>query len=113
VSDVWQWKDKLVHSVKTDGLVDPALIEVHGEQPVTKTGVELPSFGNRYYPTMVRLWIAGRMRDNEPDDVTLLAEDARLIGHALLEAADIAEATDKLDSAACGHWVPCSCGGAA
>ncbi len=110
----WTWENETIQEGTVETVVpgDGPYLEVVSEVPLTKAGERLPRCGNRYYPTMVRVWWGEwRDTDGEPEKLThlLLAEDARTIGAALIKAAGAAESTDAQDTDPCGHWHPCEC----
>ena len=106
------WDDETIGRFEWSDLgLDPRHVEVRAEVPISRTYGRLPRKGNRYWPTMVRVDL-GFVRDGEPMTSTLLPDDARTFAAALISAAELADATDKPDSDACGHWAPCSCGAA-
>lgn len=108
MSRPWQWNDETLWSATLSATGGEMRVDVVSEVPVTKEGDRLPRYGNRYYPTMVRLG-TGYRRDGEELTTLLVVEDARAIGQALIHAADLADETDAPDTDPCGHWHPCSC----
>ena len=78
---------------------ESALIQVRPEVPME--GPErLPRRGNRYFATDVDVTVSA-------EDFTLTPAEARQMGQELIKAADAADAIDKADTDACGHWWPC------
>jgi hypothetical protein len=105
----WTWTTETIAEVPVETMVERVSIRVLSEIPMTQNGGVLPRKGNRYYPTMVELWLGWHHTDGSPETNTMLIEDARAIGRALLDAADKAEAVDRPDMDVCGHWAPCNC----
>lgn len=104
----WSWSSETIQEFDSGGAADNARIRVVSEVPQRKDGTPLPRRGNRWYPTMVEVWLGYRDERGEEMTCTMLLEDARHLADALRRGADIAEATDKADVDTCGHWWPCS-----
>lgn len=93
-------------------------IHVGTEKPVNEKGKMVPYYGNRYWPTTIKLTYYER-RGREPNDYEvsedlftvagLTAELARELAAKLIQAADWADSIDKPCCAPCGHWAPCEC----
>lgn len=100
------WGIEKVYTAAVDVFeIDGELVEIQAssERPFDANDRPLPRRGNRYWPTLVRM-------EGACCDLTALTpEQARLLGNALLRAADVAEATDIEDVDVCGHWWPCAC----
>lgn len=111
IKDVWRWESETIKegTVKTAIPNDGPYLQVVSEFPVTKEGERLPRYGNRYYPTMVRVSWGDLTAGGEEATHLLLIEDAQAIGEALIKAAQIAKEVDDADSDTCGHWAPCTC----
>jgi hypothetical protein len=96
------WNAESVFSRHVTALDDHVDVDVSAEVPMSATGERVPRYGNRYFPTLVK--IAG------DDGLFWLChpDEARALATALWEAADAADAIDQPDCAPCGHWAPCS-----
>lgn len=108
-TNVHHWDSDTIEEVEVPLIASTGRIRVLSETPLTADGVVLPRRGNRYWPTMVQVWL-GAYIDGEELTETMLAEDARALGKALIRASITAERTDAPDSDKCGHWAPCGCG---
>ena len=89
-------------TLSTDTVTDATVpgwecvVEAVGEVPQDRDGNRLPTLGNRYYPSMVRVGTK-----------LLLAGDAMALGKAITAAAAVCLIADAKDTGPCGHWAPC------
>lgn len=98
------WTMRQIHAstVAVDYGRDEAYVSVETEVPCDVDGQPVRKAGNRWHGSYVLLAL--------PDGADLMPTEARALAHALLRAAEVAEAEDVQHTDACGHWAPCDCG---
>lgn len=97
------WETETVYTAAVDEVFgDRTEIRVDTDLPRDSRWFPLQRHGNRYMASFVDVEIHGQT-------AVFDAEGARALGHALLEAARVADAIDLADLDPCGHFAPCTC----
>lgn len=107
-----QYEHKTVWAEDFDpfGETWPALhISVQTEIVRDGTGRMVARRGDRYWPSLVNIEVLAEHDSDcvKPWPSGLPPYLAQELGALLTQAADLAEALDKPDCDACGHWWPC------
>ena len=100
----WSTETVFDERVVTECFSEVIEASVRAEVPYDADNYRVHRHGNRYYPCSVDLAVS------DPELRWLFPEEARAIAAMLVRAADAADAIDKPDRVACGHWAPCDCG---